>query len=233
MSQLDPRRAFLGQVLRQASVRALSSVEKRIRLPSLRSTRNSSESQSPEELAGRQLSYASESGEDRRWFRPPGAIAEPEFLELCGRCNKCVDACPEHCIFPARLDGEAAPGTPVMNPNQAPCTMCGECMNVCPSGALLPVPEEFIRIGEAAIVEQSCVAWGGESCSACHDACPTTPNAIEIEADSGLYPKVSHDHCTGCGLCVGVCPTDPGSIKVRIRQVLPEDLERDRDDWET
>src|SRR5438445_10483227 len=28
------------------------------------------------------------------WLRPPGALAEPDFLSTCSRCGTCVAVCP-------------------------------------------------------------------------------------------------------------------------------------------
>lgn len=170
------------------------------------------------------LSYAMPAGMelyDRPYFRPPGAVPEIEFLEMCGKCRKCVDVCPEFCITPAQAHMGAPVGTPIMYPNDAPCTLCGECMDVCPSGALMPTPAEFVRIGEAHIIQQRCIAWGDTPCTACYDACPVMPNAIWFPEDRhGLVPVVEESHCTGCGLCVPACPTSPyRSIEVSLKPI--------------
>ncbi|NUQ35196.1 MAG: 4Fe-4S dicluster domain-containing protein [Planctomycetaceae bacterium] len=179
---------------------------------------------------------------DREHFRPPGATHEAEFLDMCSRCRRCVDVCPEHCLFVAgdansltrvKLDdvtrtralGVAA-GTPVMFPNARACTLCGDCVDACPSGALLPTPREFVRIGLAAIKARTCIAFGEEHCTRCHDACPVTPNAVTFPGGYyGSSPEVDTDACTGCGQCVPVCPTSPKSIEVFPRP-LALDIER-------
>ena len=33
----------------------------------------------------------------RTLLRPPGALPEAEFLEVCYRCGNCVEACPRRC----------------------------------------------------------------------------------------------------------------------------------------
>src|SRR5438105_3658642 len=32
------------------------------------------------------------------WLRPPGALAEQEFLDTCSRCGTCVSVCPAQAI---------------------------------------------------------------------------------------------------------------------------------------
>ena len=166
---------------------------------------------------------------DRKYFRPPGAVPEQEFLDMCSACNACVEACPEQCILSynaerdeKRLmaDADLPAGSPFMLPNETACTMGGDCMDICPSGALLPTPQEFIRIGLAAIKATTCIAFGEEHCTLCYDACPTTPNAIEFpEEFHGCSPEINPDICTGCGICVSSCPTDSKSIEVYPRPV--------------
>src|SRR5579862_7584187 len=41
------------------------------------------------------------------WLRPPGAIAEKDFLSICTRGGECVKACPAHCI---KIDSSGARG---------------------------------------------------------------------------------------------------------------------------
>jgi len=166
---------------------------------------------------------------DRPYFRPPGAMAEAEFLDTCSRCRKCVDACPEYCIVPAQSARMGAPeGTPLLFPNESACTMCGECMHVCPTGALVPIPEEFIRIGVARISPITCIAHGEDHCTACHDACPVVPNAVTFPGGIvGSSPEVNRDTCTGCGLCVSPCPTEPKSIVVMLRGVDADQLDEE------
>ena len=154
----------------------------------------------------------------RNFFRPPGALREPDFLDACSRCKKCVEACPEQVITPAQSHMGPPVDTPILMPNQGACTMCGECMEVCPTGALAKTPVSKIRIGIAVVEPDSCLGYKGEVCTACHRACPLEPNAIAFDR---TMPKVDSRVCTGCGLCVAECPTDPKSIVVLPRPARP------------
>src|SRR5439155_27223144 len=75
------------------------------------------------------------------WLRPPGALAESDFLETCSRCGICVSVCPAQAI---RIDKSAArgDGAPYIIPSEMPCVVCEglHCMNQCPSGALTLTP---------------------------------------------------------------------------------------------
>ncbi len=150
----------------------------------------------------------------RTFFRPPGALAEAEFLETCSRCKKCVEACPEQVITPAQAHMGAPLDTPILMPNIGPCTLCGDCMDICPTGALKPTPVGEVRIGIAVVEPRTCLGYLGQDCTACREACPLEPNAINFD---GKAPKVDSRVCTGCGLCVKVCPTEQPSIVVLPR----------------
>lgn len=150
----------------------------------------------------------------RSFFRPPGALREPDFLDACSRCKKCVEACPEQVIIPAQSHMGAPVDTPMLMPNHGACTMCSECMDVCPTGALKMTPVSLIRIGIAVVESESCIGYQGETCTSCFRACPLEPNAIFFH---DTQPRVDSRVCTGCGLCVPACPTDPVSIVVLPR----------------
>ncbi|MHC4840224.1 MAG: 4Fe-4S dicluster domain-containing protein [Planctomycetota bacterium] len=150
----------------------------------------------------------------RRFFRPPGAIPEDEFLKACSTCGKCVEVCPENCIKPSDGSIDIAKNTPMLMPNHSPCTLCGDCMEICPTGALVMTNVGDIRIGIAVIEPETCIGHMGEECRECLEFCPLEPEAISLD---GTKPKVDSRICTGCGLCVEGCPTKPQSIIVLPR----------------
>ena len=63
-------------------------------------------------------------------------------------------------------------------------------------------------MGEARIVEHSCLAVRGVGCSACVDQCPV-PGAMVWEQGR---PRVETELCTGCGVCLYVCPAPAKAI---------------------
>ena len=146
------------------------------------------------------------------WLRPPGALAERDFLDTCSRCGECVRVCPAQCI---KIDysGSRGNGAPYIDPTQMPCVLCTPlaCMNSCPSGALQLVPLAEIDMGTAHWNEHLCVRSYGNECTICVDNCPVGTMALEVR-ENRIH--VNEDHCTGCGVCQNKCPTDPKSIVV-------------------
>jgi ferredoxin-type protein NapG len=70
--------------------------------------------------------------------RPPTALPESEFLSLCTRCRKCVDACPNRVIKPVAItESIVSAGTPRLNEVSGICTFydripcIGYCALVC------------------------------------------------------------------------------------------------------
>jgi ferredoxin len=155
-------------------------------------------------------------------IRPPGSVAEAEFLEKCVRCGECMKVCPTNAIQPAALEG-GLPGmwTPVLNMNigycEYECTLCGQ---VCPTQAIeLKRVEEKkkIRIGTAFFDRNRCLPWASSrTCIVCEEHCPTPKKAIWFEETpvrtaagdtiAVKQPRVNLDLCIGCGICQNKCP---------------------------
>src|SRR5262245_55761486 len=54
------------------------------------------------------------------WLRPPGALPENDFRNVCSRCGECVRVCPAQCI---RIDpgGQQGSGVPYIDVDTMPC----------------------------------------------------------------------------------------------------------------
>lgn len=151
----------------------------------------------------------------RRFIRPPGALAESDFLSKCERCRKCVEVCPVDAIFPAGPDrGPELEMTPMLNVISRACVMCDDvpCASACPTGALEPVARDEIRIGLAVVLSNLCLNRRGESCDACVPACPYPEKALVTGPDH--VPMVDESFCTGCGQCAQACRAFPKAIHV-------------------
>ncbi len=139
--------------------------------------------------------------------RPPGAVAEEEFLKRCIKCGQCMRICPTNVIHPAGLEaGFESLWTPALNFRigtsgcQHNCIACG---NICPTAAIRPISLDErmgrgtfedkgpIKIGMAFVDRGRCLPWAmGRPCIVCQENCPVSPKAIfttkEYEPVRGL-----------------------------------------------
>ena len=157
-------------------------------------------------------------------LRPPGSLPEPDFLNACIHCGRCMKACPTNGLQPAVLEsGLDGLWTPRLVPRIGACEKnCNLCGQVCQTAAIrnLPLEEKtYARIGTAVIDRSRCLAWEQDrACLVCDEACPY--NAIDSRNQTILgttlgRPFVNEPACVGCGLCESRCPIDgPAAIQV-------------------
>ena len=165
-------------------------------------------------------------------MRPPGSVAELEFMERCIKCDQCINVCPTNVLQPATMTegGIEALWTPVMNFNIAHCQLkCTLCSEVCPTGAIrkISVAEKLgegefaaqgpVRLGTAFINTSRCLPWANQiPCVVCEEVCPVAPKAIQTydEEVKDVFgnmvvlnkPFIVPDLCIGCGICHAECP---------------------------
>jgi ferredoxin-type protein NapG len=160
-------------------------------------------------------------------LRPPGALAEADFLAACVRCGLCVRDCPYKTLQLADLGDPVATGTPYFTARAVPCEMCEDipCVKACPTGALDHALTDInaARMGLAALVDhESCLNFLGLRCDVCYRVCPVIDKAITLESQHNprsdrhamLLPTVHSDACTGCGKCERSCVLPQPAIKV-------------------
>jgi len=101
-----------------------------------------------------------------RYLRPPGALAEDEFLSRYIRCGQCGEACPNRCIsYFGMENGLASLDTPYITPREKACILCMKCGDVCPSGAIQPIARELepilagVHMGHAVVDERLCLSY--------------------------------------------------------------------------
>ena len=171
-------------------------------------------------------------------LRPPGALAEAQFLGACVRCGLCVRDCPPGNLhlstWGTGVARDVAIGTPYFEARQIPCEMCEgiPCVKACPTGALDRSLTDInqARMGLAVLVdEENCLNFQGLRCDVCYRVCPVIDKAITLEKVSNprsdrhamLLPTVHASDCTGCGKCEKSCVLEEAAIKV-----LPLELAR-------
>jgi len=160
-------------------------------------------------------------------LRPPGALAEKDFLAACVRCGLCVEDCPYDILKLADIIDQAATGTPFFEARNIPCEMCEDipCIKACPSNALDKSLTNIddSRMGLAVLIDQeTCLNFQGLRCDVCHRVCPLINEAITLEPIHNtrsnkhalFLPVVHSDKCTGCGKCEYACVLEQAAIKV-------------------
>lgn len=161
-------------------------------------------------------------------IRPPGALAENDFLAACVRCGRCVRDCPYDTLKLAELGDGVATGTPYFNARAIPCEMCEDipCVVACPTGALDRSLTDIgeARMGLAVLIDQeNCLNFLGLRCDVCYRVCPVIDKAITLERmhnprsdrHAMLLPTVHSEHCTGCGKCEKSCVL-PGESAIKV-----------------
>jgi ferredoxin-type protein NapF len=138
------------------------------------------------------------SGDDAA-FRPPWAVAEPSFVELCTRCDACMEACPERIIRRGRG------GFPEVSFRQGECSFCGDCAGACSTPALM------LREGRpwalTAQITAGCLTAKGVVCRICEEQCARRVIRFTLAAGGRATPEIDAQACTGCGACVAPCPS--------------------------
>lgn len=174
-------------------------------------------------------------------LRPPGSVAEGDFLSRCIRCGECMKACPNNALQPTLTEaGFEGLWTPTLVPRIGYCEpSCVRCSEVCPTGAIWQLtPQEkgwvvgvgsgkqSVRLGTAFYDKGRCLPWAmATECIVCEEWCPVSPKAIYVQEAEVIdaegnhkvlkQPRVDPSCCVGCGACEYACPlTDHPAVAV-------------------
>jgi ferredoxin-type protein NapF len=148
-------------------------------------------------------------GRGRPVQRPPWALEEALFVEVCTRCDACIDGCPEHILL------RGSGGFPELDFRKGGCTFCGDCLEHCrPSALTRAVDPPF---SATVVISEGCLTSQGVICRACGDECERRAIRFRLLVGGRADVTVVTEACNGCGACIRFCPADairvvPGSL---------------------
>ena len=153
-------------------------------------------------------------------IRPPWAVDEASFINLCSRCNACQPVCE------AQLIQIGSGGFPELDFGRAGCSFCGACALACPAGALHKDVSSQAPWTLQAHLAPGCLALQGVVCRSCGEQCEVDAIRFKLHRNGVAQPQIDAGVCTGCGACIGVCPTH--ALKLRAALPAPEPLHSPR-----
>jgi ferredoxin-type protein NapF len=134
-------------------------------------------------------------------FRPPWAVAEKAFVELCERCDACIKACPNNIIK------RGSAGFPQINFQAGGCSFCTACVTSCSTQALHISGENLNEPWhQVAKFKASCLSENGVVCRCCGDVCESRAIKFKMVVGGSALLQIDASLCNGCGECVSVCP---------------------------
>lgn len=179
--------------------------------------------------------------EKDRLIRPPGALSEADFQDVCIRCLECVRICESNggCLQPDTLHTSILDlWLPVAIMREGYCEYnCNLCGQVCPTEAIQPLELKTKKntvMGLAYFNKNTCIPYArNEDCIVCEEHCPTPDKAIKFEVKeytsvdgatrSVKYPFVVKELCIGCGICENKCPL-PGEAGIVVKLPINDEV---------
>jgi ferredoxin-type protein NapG len=155
----------------------------------------------------------------RKWtprLRPPGAIAEKDFLAACIKCGQCVQVCPVKAIALGDLDEGFGVGVPYVPARDQACDFsCDavQCVLACPTGALAHSisKKEEVRMGLARLDRPDlCLGRKGQGVKGAARPAPFAGVHRYMSVDRWKpvpLAKFAYD-VEVCDLCVRECPIE-------------------------
>ncbi|MGO9545609.1 MAG: 4Fe-4S dicluster domain-containing protein [Rhodomicrobium sp.] len=159
-----------------------------------------------------------------RWhkrLRPPGAIAEHEYLAACIKCGQCVQVCPVQAIRLGDINDGYGLGVPYIAPRVQACDFsCDavQCILACPTGALAHdlSKKEEVQMGIARLSNpEGCLARKGLGFKGAARGA-SFPGIHRYKEVDRWKPILIADHpydLALCDLCVRECPIE-GAISL-------------------
>ncbi len=166
--------------------------------------------------------YVPVMGEGNKRLRPPGALAEKEFLSSCIKCGQCVQVCPVEAIKLADITDGFGLGSPYIEPREQACDFsCDglQCVLACPTGSLthhIDYPAQT-NMGVARLDKPKiCLAMLGQGFKGKTRDNENFQGVLRFEAIDRWYPVKLAEQTFDleiCDLCVRLCP-----IEIRANQ---------------
>jgi ferredoxin-type protein NapG len=147
-------------------------------------------------------------------LRPPGALAEPEFLASCIKCGQCVQVCPVKAIKLGDASDGFGNGVPHIDARKQACDFsCDavQCVLACPTGALTHKldKKEQVRMGFARLARpDACLARQGKRFKgpARGAGFPGIHRYVEVDRWKPIRIADHPYDLELCDLCVRECP---------------------------
>ena len=166
-------------------------------------------------------------------LRPPGAIAESEFLAACIKCGQCVQVCPVEAIKLADGDEGYGLGAPYIDARSQACDFsCDavQCVLSCPTGALSHdiAKKEEVAMGIARLARpDACLAMNGKGLRglARGDLFKGLHRYVDIDRWNPVRVADHPYDLELCDLCVRECPII-GAISLQPMSADPNDKRR-------
>ena len=171
----------------------------------------------------------------RQRLRPPGALAETDFLGACIKCGQCVQVCPVECIHLADANEGFGSGTPFIDARSQACDFSCDalsCILACPTGALSHSvrTKEEVRAGVAELTRpDACLARQGKGFRGVVRGAGFEGRLRYEEIDRwNAVPVADHPYERDlCDLCVSECPI--GESAIRLEPLADAGVAADRE----
>ncbi|MDM8547897.1 4Fe-4S dicluster domain-containing protein [Candidatus Venteria ishoeyi] len=155
-------------------------------------------------------------------LRPPGALAEKDFLASCIKCGQCVQVCPVYAIKLADINDGFGIGVPYIDARAQACDFsCDavQCVLACPTGSLSHDidKKEQVRMGIARLDRpKDCLAVQGKGFKGLARG-QDYDGHLRYEEIDRWNPIAVSEHPYDlpiCDLCVRQCPIE-GAISLQ------------------
>ncbi len=146
-------------------------------------------------------------------IRPPWAVTESDFLDLCNRCGECARECPQAII--RMSDG----GYPEIDFSAGGCDFCEVCVAVCKAEALKL--DGRAPWQQVAVLGDNCFSERGVICRSCGEVCEMQAIRFQQVVGGVTHVLMDSESCTGCGECVAICPAQAITIQTRTQGEHP------------